>query len=192
MQQLVSKLWKTVNDLQTKVIIAENDIILWRNEVTDLKTSVSAKERYPSKDCIIFHNFLFQVLSQNMEADVFLAINFFFEFEVTPAAFKSCRPLCKKVINGGKVAPVNVKFVYFRDKNEIFVRRKTFLESKKSGNHFKTERLPLAQLDLRKTFEEQNLLTTTHPLSVQSKCSCKTQKEKLLVRRWNQHYLPSS
>ena len=108
---------------QIKVSTQNNQIYSFLDEVTNLKKKVAAHEKFRSKDVYV-HNFQFDALSQSLEADVSRAIEFVFENKVTTASFKACYPLWKKFFNGGVVALVIFKFLYFWDNYAIHGKRK--------------------------------------------------------------------
>ena len=166
MKQLVLKLSGKIEQLEAKVTRQESQIVTLTNELTDLKERVSAQERYTSKDCIIFYNFPIDAASDDLDIDMCRAIKHHFNYELSSGDLKACHPL-RRPQNTGLSVPIIIKFIYFRDKNEIYARRKMLAGFQFKGkNLFITERLPAAALEVKKACEEENLVTTTHNCEV--------------------------
>ena len=77
---------------------------------------------------------------------------------------EACHPLKRPQNTGLSVPIIIIKFIYFRDKNEIYPGRKMLAGFQFKGkNLFITEGLPAAALEVKKACEEENLVTTIHP-----------------------------
>ena len=111
-------------------MIEEKDKVIHplQNRVTDLELRISEQERYSSKDCLIFNN---APITQDGDLWNQMAsfINDFMGYKIQPGAFKACHVLGKG--HGDKPPAVIIKFLYFQDKNEVYLRR-PMLASKKS------------------------------------------------------------
>ena len=101
-----------------------------RNEVTDLKEQISEQEKYSSKDTFIINNL---PLLQNADL-VSSVLNFFKtfrDFQLLREDLKAYHFL-RKCSDINKPPPVVVKFVYFHQNNNVYVRRSRLV---KRGKH---------------------------------------------------------
>ena len=129
------------------------------NEVTDSKKRVQLQEPYSSKDCLIFYNFPVNTSSPTSSEHMCEAIKRYFEFSLEPTDFKACNVLPAK---HGKNVPINIKFIYFADKDEIFNRRKQLAGCKKLGKAlYVSERLSKSDVEIKQKCNELGLITTT-------------------------------
>ena len=90
-------------------------------------------KRYTSKDSIIVHNPPFDL---NVDDDallewIVLFISKFLRCELEPSKIKECHILPGRAENKDLMASLIVKFLYFRDKNQIFANRR-YLKGQKT------------------------------------------------------------
>ena len=140
-----------------------------RNEVTDLKERISEQEKYSSKDTIIINN-----LPLLQDADLVSSVLYFFktflDIQLLREDLKACHFL-GKCSDINKPPPVVVKFVYFHQKNDVYVRRSMLGKRGKQNpinteNIYINERLPKEQLLIKKYANDKGLITTTYNCDV--------------------------
>ena len=112
------------------IMIEEKDKVIHalQNRDTDLELRMSEQERYSSKDCHIFNNALI-TQDGNLWNQMASFINDFIGYKIQPGAFKACYMPGKG--HGNKPPAVIIKFLYFYDKNEVYLRL-PMLASKKN------------------------------------------------------------
>ena len=147
-------------------MIEEKDKVIHslQNRVTDLELRMSEQERYSSKRLSYFqqcsNNPRWQLVEPN-------GTNNFMGYKIQPGAFKACHVLGKG--HGNKPPAVIIKFLYFHDKNEVYLRR-PMLASKKNplnkGPIFVSERLPKHDLEVKRYATEKGLITATRNCQV--------------------------
>ena len=92
------------------------------------------QERYTSEDSIIVDNPPFDPNGDDNDALLELIVFFikkFLRYELEPSKFKACHILPGRAEEKGLMASVIVKFLYFRDKNQIYANRK-YLKGQKT------------------------------------------------------------
>ena len=157
---------KILSNMYTMIEEKDKVIHSLQNRVTDLELRMSEQERYSSKDCLIFNN---APITQdgNLWNQMASFITDFMGYKIQPGAFKACHVLGRG--HGNKPPAVIIKFLYFHDKNEVYLRR-PMLASKKNplnyGPIFVSERLPKHDLEVKRYATEKGLITTTRNCQV--------------------------
>ena len=144
-----------------KLTEKDQEIIQLTNRVEDLEKRVLEQERYSSKDSLIFYNV---PIDKNLGLEEGMC-QFLFDYlniSAYPEDFKACHPLGKP--KGIYPAPIIIKFVYFKMKNEVYFRRTLLADSINYFNRkpiFIKERLPKFDRDIQNEASNLNLVTTT-------------------------------
>ena len=97
------------------------EIIELRNEVCSLEQRITLKERYSSKDSLIFENLPWDG-KQSLPDFITSFLGEYLNFQTNPGNFKACHVLGRGQLNYPPA--VIFKFIYFHEKNEIYGRKK--------------------------------------------------------------------
>ena len=92
-----------------------------RNEVCSLKKRITVQERYSFKDSLIFETFPLDG-KQFLPEVVTSFLGEYLNSQTNPGHFKACHVLGRGQLNCPPA--VNVKFIFFHEKNEIYGRKK--------------------------------------------------------------------
>ena len=88
--------------------------------------------------------------SDDLRIDMYRVIKHHFNYELSPGDLKACHPL-KRPQNTGLSVTMIINFIYIRDKNEIYARRKMLSGFQfESKNLFISERHPAAGREVKK------------------------------------------
>ena len=129
-----------------------------------------------SKDSIIIDNLPFD---PNVDDDALLELIVFFikkflRYELEPSKIKACHILPGRAEEKGLMASVIVKFLYFRDKNQIYANRRYLKGQKKNEinqkNIYVRERLPAMNAYIKKIAEGKGRITSTNNCTVSVLC----------------------
>ena len=134
-----------------------------------MEKRVQKQERYSSEDSLIFYNNPIgkNVGLEEVEEGMCQFLYDYLNISAYTEDFKACHPLMKP--NGIHLAPIIIKFVYFKLKNEVYFRRtlpagSTILFNRRSI--FTKERLPKFDRDIQNEASELDLVTTTRTSEV--------------------------
>ena len=125
------------------------------------------QERYTSKDCVILQNPPFDARDEAKLCQIIL--NFFKDqLKVKDIVDKSLKAYHilpnRREVSGGLMPTVIVKFVYFKDKDEVFKNRRKLRDFKNPINNKNTyimERLPAVEHDIRAEADKRNYVVST-------------------------------
>ena len=169
---IITSLLVRVDSLENVLNERTQEIIDLKNNVFDLEKQVNFQERYSSKGCLIFSNFDINPYSPNLISDMCnLVYQYFDGCVLSPGAIKACHPLLTRKDSCENV-PINLKFVYFSDKDEIFGRRRELsgLKGVQGKSLIIIERLPKSDMEIKRKCDNMNIITTTHNCQVKVFC----------------------
>jgi hypothetical protein len=155
--------------LQNKLIVAQNQTISeLQNGVHSLERRMLEQERYSSKDCIIIRNLPITSFESNVADAVAKFLKHALDLNISPQRFKACHFL-GKLTDLNNPPMVIVKFIYFADKDVVWrtkMHLKTYLNFNNNKPVFLMERLPAADLEVKRHAESQGLITSTYNCAV--------------------------
>ena len=152
---------------------------------SELEMHVREQEKYTSKDFLVVDNPPFD---PNVDDDALLELIVFFikkflRYELEPSKIKACHILPGRAEEKGLMASVIVKFLYFRDKNQIYANQ-MYLRGQKKRNKSKNihvrERLPGMDAYIKKLAEGKGLITSTNNCTVSVLCDQVDGRKKLV------------
>ena len=161
------KIRRVLLQLYGNLLVKEEEIIVLQSRVTELETRVLENEKYMSKDCLIFENMPRTDDSMTLSQQGCEFLKICLNHNTNPANFKACHELGR----GKGIYPpaVIVKFIYFGDKNEIFLRKSWLARARNPKNGrpiFIKERLPNFQKELKEHAESMDIVTTTNNCNI--------------------------
>ena len=169
---IITSLLARVDSLENVLNERTQKITDLKNNVFGLEKRVNFQERYSSKDCLLFSNYDINSYSPNLISDMYnLVYHYFGGYVLSPGAIKACHPLPTRK-DSGKNVPINLKFVYFSDTDEIFGRWRMLSGQKgvQGKRLFINERLPKSDMEIKRKCDNMNLITTTHNCQVKVFC----------------------
>lgn len=139
-------------------------ITMLENTIYELETRMLDLERHNSKDCVIIQNLPINNVNNDLSLEVCKFFKERLSVHLNPGSFQACHYLSRPNDIRAPLAVI-VKFIYFKEKDAVYMNRKLLKGFKNPANNrfvFINERLPEKDNKVMKHARSLNLATSSY------------------------------